>query len=306
MLQQCVCRETMETCGYYAEWSAKHVCDGGQCWCLKVKRLAMMAGGRAWWMGKHQKKVAWGWGMVMVGYAKIGNMGRNLYRVMMWHLWGVEGYDRRVELGMEGEFRKGGEGRLCGLAKGDVMMRRGIVLLYPSHSRPLASLIFSFIPRLPPPFQLSFPKKNPRRKQSTIEFGLQGWWLAGIAHSGTSKKGSGFEPSGVQVKHLPVLCEWASLGGANCLSRRVCRCASKEKIIELLEAHWKREREREREKAAVMALARRIPLIKLPNRRGLPVPASSNSGVFPFLCCCCCRPFFCLFSCLEVAITYSS
>jgi len=30
----------------------------------------------------------------------------------------------------------------------------------------------------------------------------------------------------------------ASLGGANCLSRRVCRCASKEKIkIELLEAH---------------------------------------------------------------------
>lgn len=40
-----------------------------------------------------------------------------------------------------------------------------------------------------------------------------------------------------------------------------------------------RERERERDEAAVMALARRIPLIKFPNRRGLPVPASSNSGV---------------------------
>jgi hypothetical protein len=38
----------------------------------------------------------------------------------------------------------------------------------------------------------------------------------------------------------------ASLGGANCLSRRVCRCASKEKIkIELLEAQRERERERE-------------------------------------------------------------
>jgi hypothetical protein len=35
-----------------------------------------------------KKKVAWVWGMVMVmvGYAKIGNMGRNLYRVMTWHL----------------------------------------------------------------------------------------------------------------------------------------------------------------------------------------------------------------------------
>jgi len=51
----------------------------------------MMAGGRAWWMGKHEKKVAWGWGMVMVGYAKIGDMGRNLYRAVMWHLLGVEG-----------------------------------------------------------------------------------------------------------------------------------------------------------------------------------------------------------------------
>jgi hypothetical protein len=46
----------------------------------------------------------------------------NLYRVMTWHLRGVEGYRRRVERGMEGEFRKGREGRLCGLAKGDVMM----------------------------------------------------------------------------------------------------------------------------------------------------------------------------------------
>jgi hypothetical protein len=110
-------------------------------------------------MGKHRKKVAWGWGMVMVGYAKIGDMGRNLYRVMTWHLRGVEGYGRRVERGMEGEFCKGGEGRLCGLAKGDVMMKEGgIVLLFPSHSRPLASLIFSFIPPLPPPFQLYFPK----------------------------------------------------------------------------------------------------------------------------------------------------
>jgi hypothetical protein len=30
MLQQCACRETIESCGYYAEWNAKHVCDGGQ------------------------------------------------------------------------------------------------------------------------------------------------------------------------------------------------------------------------------------------------------------------------------------
>jgi hypothetical protein len=78
----------------------------------------------------------------MVGYAKIGNMGCNLYRVMTWHLRGVEGYGRRVERGIEGEFREGGQGRLCGLAKGDIMMRGegGVVLLYPSHSRPLALL----------------------------------------------------------------------------------------------------------------------------------------------------------------------
>ncbi len=50
-----------------------------------------MAGGWAWWMGKHRKKVAQGWGMVMVGYAKIGNMGRNLYRVMTWRLRGSKG-----------------------------------------------------------------------------------------------------------------------------------------------------------------------------------------------------------------------
>ncbi len=28
----------------------------------------MMAGVWAWWMGKHGKKITWGWGMVMVGY----------------------------------------------------------------------------------------------------------------------------------------------------------------------------------------------------------------------------------------------
>jgi hypothetical protein len=61
----------------------------------------------------------------MVGYAKIGNMGCNLYRVMMWHLRGVEGYGRRVERGMEREFREGGEGRLCALVEGDVMIRAG-------------------------------------------------------------------------------------------------------------------------------------------------------------------------------------
>ncbi len=58
-----------------------------------------------------------------MGYAKIGNMGHNLYRMMTWHLRGVEGYGRRVERGMEGEFHKGGEGRLRRMAKGDVMMK---------------------------------------------------------------------------------------------------------------------------------------------------------------------------------------
>jgi hypothetical protein len=37
-------------------------------------------------MGKHGKKVAWGWGMVIVGYVGIGNMGHNIYRMVMWHL----------------------------------------------------------------------------------------------------------------------------------------------------------------------------------------------------------------------------
>ncbi len=31
MLQQCACRETIERCGHYAKWSAKDVCDEGQC-----------------------------------------------------------------------------------------------------------------------------------------------------------------------------------------------------------------------------------------------------------------------------------
>jgi len=65
--------------------------------------------------------------MVLMGYAKIGDMGHNLYRMMTWHLRGVEGYGRRVERGMEGEFHKGGEGRLRRMAKGDVMMKgRGV------------------------------------------------------------------------------------------------------------------------------------------------------------------------------------
>jgi hypothetical protein len=38
------------------------------------------------WMGKHGKKIAWGWGMVIVGYVEIGNMGHNVYRMVMWHL----------------------------------------------------------------------------------------------------------------------------------------------------------------------------------------------------------------------------
>jgi hypothetical protein len=71
-------------------------------------------------MGKHVKEVTWGWGMV--GFAKIGNRGRNLYRVVMWHLRGVEGYCRGVEQGTEGEFRKGE--RLRRLAKGDIMTTR--------------------------------------------------------------------------------------------------------------------------------------------------------------------------------------
>jgi hypothetical protein len=87
--------------------------------------------------------------MVMVGYAKIGNRGHNLYKVVMWHLRGVEGYGWGVERGTKGEFRKGREGRLQGLAKGDIMMMGGGgVLLCLSHSRPLANLIFSpnFLP----------------------------------------------------------------------------------------------------------------------------------------------------------------
>jgi len=82
-------------------------------------------GRQPWWMGKHGKKVTWGWGMVMVGYAKIGNRGHNLYKVVMWHLRGVEGYGWGVERGTKGEFRKGREGRLQGLAKGDIMMMGG-------------------------------------------------------------------------------------------------------------------------------------------------------------------------------------
>ncbi len=39
----------------------------------------------------------------------------------------------------------------------------------------------------------------------------QGWWLSGIAplwDRGTSKKGLGSKPSGMQVKVLPALCHW--------------------------------------------------------------------------------------------------
>jgi len=43
-------------------------------------------------MGKHEKKVAWGWRMVVVGYTEIGNMGCNKHRMVTWHLRGVEGY----------------------------------------------------------------------------------------------------------------------------------------------------------------------------------------------------------------------
>ncbi len=47
-------------------------------------------------------------------------------------------------MGNEREFRGGGKGRLCGLEKDDVMIM-GAVLLYLSHSRPLATLIFSLV-----------------------------------------------------------------------------------------------------------------------------------------------------------------
>jgi hypothetical protein len=46
--------------------------------------------------------------------------------------------------GTEGEFRGGGKGRLCRLEKDHVMMM-GAVLLYLSHSRPLATLIISLV-----------------------------------------------------------------------------------------------------------------------------------------------------------------
>jgi hypothetical protein len=42
-----------------------------------------MVDGQAWKKG-HM-------GMAMVGYAEIGNMGCNVYRMVMWHLQGVEG-----------------------------------------------------------------------------------------------------------------------------------------------------------------------------------------------------------------------
>jgi hypothetical protein len=42
-------------------------------------------------MGKHGKKVTWEWGIVMLNYAEIGNMGRNIYRMVTWHLREVEG-----------------------------------------------------------------------------------------------------------------------------------------------------------------------------------------------------------------------
>ncbi len=61
-----------------------------------------MVDGQAW-------KKSQGWRMVMVGYAKIGKRGHNLYRVAMWDLQGVEGYGGGVEQGTEREFRKGGE-----------------------------------------------------------------------------------------------------------------------------------------------------------------------------------------------------
>jgi hypothetical protein len=43
-------------------------------------------------MGKHGKKVTWGWGMVVVGYTEIGNVGHNVHRMVTWHLRAVEGY----------------------------------------------------------------------------------------------------------------------------------------------------------------------------------------------------------------------
>ncbi len=112
---------------------------------------------------------------------------------------------------MEGEFRKGGEGRLHRMAKGDVMMKgggggAGVVILYPSHLRPLASLIFFFIPPSLLPFNCLFQKIESTRETINDRIWTPGA-LAGIAHSGTSKKGSGLEPCGVQVKHLPALCQ---------------------------------------------------------------------------------------------------
>ncbi len=111
----------------------QNMCDRGWHWCPKVERSAMSTGrwtgGQAWWMGKHGKKVAWQWGMVMVGYIKIGNRSRNLCRVVMWHLRGVEGYGRWVEQGTEGEFCK--EGEVTQVGKRRHHDDEGIVFLSP-------------------------------------------------------------------------------------------------------------------------------------------------------------------------------
>ncbi len=47
------------------------------------------AGGHGGWASMEKK--SHGWGMAMVGYALIGNMGCIVYRMAMWHLQGVEG-----------------------------------------------------------------------------------------------------------------------------------------------------------------------------------------------------------------------
>jgi hypothetical protein len=110
-LQQCVYRETIESGEYFAEWNTKHVCDKGRHWCPKAKRLILTIDGQPSRYG--------GWGM-MRGKKSHGDGG--------WWWW--------VMLGNRGEtYRRW----WCGLGKDDGMMR-GVVLLYPLHSRPLASL----------------------------------------------------------------------------------------------------------------------------------------------------------------------
>jgi hypothetical protein len=55
-----------------------------------VTVMGGQAGGHGGWASM-EKKITWGWGMAIVGYTEIGNIGCNVYIMVTWHLQGVEG-----------------------------------------------------------------------------------------------------------------------------------------------------------------------------------------------------------------------